>query len=172
MATVSLIDIDFVRELVDVIRAARKVRFELRARRRDRFHDPVRELGILESDRELRGDLVPKTRGYFLIEAFVAEDRELFFFAREKQQHSVAQRGLRHAEAFESALGDEANVAAGDARLDVYADLARRLLFRVGDRFHDARLIDLFEKLFVRHHQPPLAPPPPNEPPPPEKPPN
>src|ERR1044071_2065324 len=166
----SRFNVDLVRELVDVIGRARKVRREMFARAGDGFNDAVGEVGALKADRQLCGDRVPEAGGNFFVDALIAEDRELLFFAGDEEEDAVAQRGLRHAEALERALGDIADVAAR-LRLDVHADLARRLLLGRVDRRDDALLIERREKFFLRHHQPPEAPPPPKLPPPPEKPP-
>src|SRR4051794_36630406 len=68
-----LADVDVVGQFVDVALGAREVRLELLPGRGDRFDDSFGELAILESDRQLRRDLIPETGGHFLIDSLVAE---------------------------------------------------------------------------------------------------
>src|SRR3954447_11690473 len=122
-----LADVDVVGELVHVALGAREVRLELMSRRGDRFDDAFGELAVLESDGQLRRDLIPETGGHFLVDSLVAEDHETVLLGRDEEQHAVAQRRLGHAEALEGALGDVARIAAGRFGLNVNADLARGL---------------------------------------------
>src|ERR1043165_748738 len=168
MATVLVVgDIDLVGKLVHVVGGAREVRLQMLARRGNRVDDARGELAVLEADRQLRGDLVPESVRHFLVDAFVAEDHEALLLGRDEEQHTVARRRLRHAEALERPLRYPAQLAAGRLRLHVHADLARRLLLRRANRFAASLLIELREKFFLIHYQLPPAPPPPNEPPPP-----
>src|ERR1043165_4176480 len=165
-------DVDLVRQLVHVVAAAREKLPEMLARGRDCVDDPLGELAVLEADRQLRGDVVPEAGRHFLVDAAVAEDHELVLLGGDEEQHAVARRRLRHAEALERPLRHEAEVAAAGLRLHVYADLARRRLLRRADRLDDARLVELRQELLLIHYQLPPAPPPPNElPPPPHEPP-
>src|SRR5438876_958125 len=134
---------------------------ELRAGGGDRLDDAVGELFVLESDGQLRGNLVPETGRHFLVDPFVAEDDEALLLGGDEEEDAGAQRGLGHAETLERLLGDDTNVAADRFRLHVDADLTRRLALRVLNGGHDARLVELFEKLLLRHYHPPEAPPPP-----------
>src|ERR1044071_6064587 len=173
MATVLLIrDVDLVGELVDVVGLAREKLLQMLARRRDRVDDPLGELAVLEADGQLRGDLVPEAGRHLLADAAVAEDHEALLLGDDEEQHAVARRRLRHAEALERPLRDEAEVAAARLRLHVHADLARRRVLRGADRLDDALLVEPRQELLLLHYQLPPAPPPPNElPPPPHEPP-
>src|ERR1051325_5938534 len=164
------LDVDLVRELVDVAFGSREIRAELDAVVLDCFDDAIGELSSLKTDGQLRGDLVPETARHVLVDAAVAENREALLLAGDEQQHAVAQRGLGHAEALERPLGDIADLATR-LRLDVHADLAGGLLLRRRNRVDDALLIEQRQEFLLRHHQPPEAPPPPKPPPPPENPP-
>src|SRR3954468_17574111 len=110
-------DVDVVGQFVDVALGAREVRFELMSGRGDRFDDAFGELAVLESDGQLRRDLIPETGGHFVIDSLVAKDDETVLLGCDKEKHAVAQRRFRHAEAFERALRDIARVAAGRFRL-------------------------------------------------------
>src|SRR5438105_164856 len=169
--TLLLADIDLVREFVDVAFGAREVRLELMTRGGDRFDDAFGELSVLETDGELRRDLVPESGGHLLVNALVAEDDETVLLGCDEEEHAVSKSGFGHAEAFEGALRDIARIAAGGLRLNVDADFARRLAFRCSDRGRDARLIERRDELFLRHHPPPAPPPPKELPPPPHDPP-
>src|SRR6185436_6430164 len=170
MTTVLRLDVDLVREPVDVARGAREVRTELLAGGADRFDDAIGELPSLKAVRQVRGDVVPEAGRHFLVDPAVAEDHEALLVAGDEEQDAVAQRGPGHAEALERPLRHLADLAAR-LRLDVHADLARRLRLRLADRIDDTRLFEPGQELVLRHHQPPDAPPPPKLPPPPEKPP-
>src|SRR5438874_890729 len=93
----------------------------------DRLDDSVCEFAVLESNRQLRGDLVPETGRHLLIDSTIAEDRETIFFRGDEEQDAVAQRGLCHAETLEGELGELADVGSR-FRLHVDADLAGGLL--------------------------------------------
>src|SRR4051794_20888672 len=166
-----LADVDVVGELVHIALGAREVRFELMSGRGDRFDDAFGELAVLESDGQLRRDPIPETGGHFVIDSLVAEDDETVFLGRDEEKHAIAQRGFRHAEAFERALGDIARVTAGRLRLDMDTDFAGRFAFRRSDRCGDARLIERLDEFFLLHHPPPAPPPPKELPPPPQEPP-
>src|SRR3954463_4127312 len=58
--TLLLADVDLVRQLVDVVFGAREVGLELLPGGGDRLDDPFREFTILETDGQLRRDLVPE----------------------------------------------------------------------------------------------------------------
>src|SRR3954453_4068697 len=166
-----LADVDVVGELVDVALGAREVRFELMSGRGDRFDDAFGELAVLESDGQLRRDLIPETGRHLVIDFLVAEDDETVLLGGDEEEHAVAQRGLGHAEAFERALGDVASVAASRLRLEVDGDFPGRFAFRRSDRGRDARLIERLDEFFLLHHPPPAPPPPKELPPPPQEPP-
>src|SRR5436190_11737722 len=123
-AITTLLGADFIRQLVDIAFAARKELSQMIAGGGDRFDNPVGELAVLESDGQLRGDVIPEAFRDFLIDAAVAEDHELTRLASDEKQHAVAQIGLGHAEALESFLGEHADVGTG-AALHVDANLSR-----------------------------------------------
>src|SRR4051794_1521949 len=103
---------DVVGQLVDVIRRAWEELGEMLPGFFDGVDDAFGEHAVLEADRQLRRDLVPETGGHFLVDPFVAEDDELLFFGCDEEKHAVAEHRLGHAEPFESALGDGAEIAA------------------------------------------------------------
>src|SRR5216684_2748510 len=118
-ATSLLADVDLVRQLVDVVRGPREVRFELMPCRGDRFHDAVGELAVLEMDGQLGRDLIPKAGGNLLIDSLVAEDHEAALLGGDEEEHAIAKSGLGHAEALERPLRDEPGIAAFHYRLDM-----------------------------------------------------
>src|SRR5262249_744610 len=146
-----LLDIDGVRQLVDVVRGAREVLAKVLAGGGDRLDDPLGELAVLEANGQLRGDLVPEAGGHFLVDPFVAEDHEALLLGGDEEKDAVAQRGFGHAEALERALGDGAQVAAGDLWLHVDANLAGGQALRLLNRGNDARLVELCKKLLLIH---------------------
>src|SRR5215211_3104627 len=103
MTTELRLDVEVVRELVDVVRRAREVLAELLARAVDRVDDAIGELSVLEANGQLGGDLVPEPAGHLLVDAVVAEDHEALLLGGDEEEHAVAQIRFGHAQALERA---------------------------------------------------------------------
>src|SRR5687768_17614910 len=76
MTLAGRLDVDVIRQLVDIIVGAREVVPQLFARAVDGVGDPVGEGALLEGDGQPRRDLVPEPGRHFLVDAAVAEDDE------------------------------------------------------------------------------------------------
>src|SRR5688500_8573359 len=86
-----VINVDLVRELVDVALADRKIVAELLAGTLDGVDDSLVQQTGLKVDRETRGDLVPEACRHFLVDPAVPEDDETLFLGGDEEKHTVAE---------------------------------------------------------------------------------
>src|SRR5713101_2451306 len=170
-ARAPLADADFAGELVLVAGTARKMVAERPAHFRERMHEAVAR-SLLPHALENAGDQpLPVLFAHPLVNALVADDRELSVGHRDVDEDAVAVGGLVHAQPLEDLDGALERIARARV-VEVHADLRRGVPLRLRDGAHDGLEVVVGEKCadpfrMPGHHQSPLEPPPPKPPPPP-----
>src|SRR4051794_16180770 len=89
---------DLVRQLVPVVFLPWKILREQSACALNSFHQRIGERFTLEVLAHRRDEAVPEFDAAFLVNAFVADDRELPRPWRDKDEDGVSFRGVRHSE--------------------------------------------------------------------------
>src|SRR5690349_8147913 len=171
----SRVDAHLIGQLVDVVRPPGEVAGQDRAHLAHGVQQAVARPLVTEVGQHRLDQPLPVGLPHPLVDAQVAQHRELVVSHAHVDQHPVARRGPVHAEPLEDRHRARHRLP-GAVVVEMHADLGRgaRLLARDGPRHGvEVRLAEErpHPPRMPRHHQLPLEPPPPKLPPPPPNPP-